>query len=44
MRIIIAGDFSLQGRVAKCQDLDVLRYLMGGGKYLQISRLFGCQL
>ena len=31
MRIIIAGDFSLQGRVAKCNDLDVLKYLMGGG-------------
>lgn len=30
MRIIIAGDFSLQGRVAKCNDLDVLKYLMGG--------------
>jgi len=34
MRIIIAGDFSLQGRVAKCKDLDVLRYLMVEGKSL----------
>ena len=29
MRIIIAGDFSLQGRVKQCQDIDVLKYLIG---------------
>ena len=33
MRIVIAGDFSLQGRLAKCRDKDVLKYLLwGGGK------------
>jgi len=31
MRIIIAGDFSLQGRVATNQDINVLKNLMGGG-------------
>lgn len=30
MSIVIAGDFSLQGRLAKCHDKDVLRYVMGG--------------
>ena len=31
MRIVIAGDFSLQGRLAKCRDKDVLKYLLWGG-------------
>lgn len=30
MKLLIAGDFSLQGRVAKCKDFDVLRSLMVG--------------
>lgn len=32
MDILIAGDFSLQGRVSKLYDAQVLNYLMGGGK------------
>ena len=31
MKIVIAGDFSLQGRLAKCRDKDVLKYLLWGG-------------
>ena len=31
MSIIIAGDFSLQGRLTKCTDKDVLRHLLWGG-------------
>ena len=30
MSIIIAGDFSLQGRLTKCTDMDVLRHLLWG--------------
>ncbi len=30
MKIIIVGDFSLQGRVSNCEDLDVLKKIMGG--------------
>lgn len=31
MRLLITGDFSLQGRLAKCEDADVCEHLLWGG-------------
>lgn len=31
MKLLIAGDFCLQGRLAKCEDADVLEHLLYGG-------------
>lgn len=30
MEIIVAGDFSLQGRLLQCTDIDAIESLMGG--------------
>lgn len=32
MEIIVAGDFSLQGRLLQCADIEAVESLMGGGE------------